>query len=192
MLMGVLYLERGGLPGNVMTLGIQLSKEAQTILNNPNAGGSSIRSEAYAMDILVKQYGAHGVQTEEEVKYYYHHWKKCDFITRFTLHDREINLGVSVTRAIFPKLTNPDDIDQYVAQLLYKKLSGLVISRAGSIDESIFEASLLFVWSPDICITNLLYATFAHKVHSSLKEDVYLLVVQASEHDLWTDFRYIK
>jgi hypothetical protein len=56
---------------------------------------------------------------------------------------------------------NPDNYDQYVANLLYKKLHGLVINR-----------SILFTWLPN-------RATF----DISLKEDV-----EANEKDLRDDF----
>jgi len=60
---------------------------------------------------------------------------------------------------------NPDNYDQYVANLLHKKLHGLVINR-----------SILFTWLPN-------RATFDFCVDISLKEDV-----EANEKDLRDDF----
>jgi len=101
----------GSLPGNIdatSTLSVHTStaparlyqykwcSEAKKILDEPNAGGSSELSEAWAMQFLHDQLGARGVVSEMEVSYWSEHWKRCDFIT--TIHD--LAVAVSVTRAM--------------------------------------------------------------------------------------------
>ena len=99
---------------------VDLSEESKIILNTPNAGGSSTRSEAYTMHFLVKNFGARDIKDEMNIKYFHEWWKKCDFITRIY----NIATGVSVTRAIFTDRYNPDDLDLKISKLLWKKLSG--------------------------------------------------------------------
>ncbi len=161
-----------------------LSPEALTILNNPNAGGSSNKSEAYAMEFLMKEYGASTIKDEMNVRYFHEWWKKCDFITKI---DNE-QIGVSVTRAIFTCRYNPDDLDLKISNLLWKKLSGLVIARAGVSDDSVFVKSMLFVWTPDRITSNLIYKTFHQYTDETLKEEVSLVIVEANVKLLMNDF----
>jgi len=153
-------------------------------LDEPNAGGNSVRSEAYAMEILSQQMEACSVFTEMEVEYYYPNWKKCDFVT--TVLDE--NVGVSVTR-VLPRLDcPPDKYDLYVAGLLYKKLYGLVVCRAGTLDKCAFSRSILFAWTPNRYVSNLLQATFEYCADPSLKEDVELYIAEADDTLLRNDF----
>ena len=163
---------------------MELSEEAKTILKTPNAGGSSTRSEAYAMEFLVKYFGAKTIKDEMNIKYYHEWWKKCDFITRIN----DVPTGVSVTRAIFTDRYNPDDLDLKISKLLWKKLSGLVIARAGTSEESVFEQCILFVWSPDKISSNIIYNTFHYITDPSLKDGIILIIVEASSKLLMWDF----
>jgi len=134
-----------------------LSYEAKKILSEPNAGGTSEYTEAYAMEILYVNLDAKSIYTEMNIKYYNEWWKKCDFITNINNQ----NIGVSVTRAIFTNKYNPDDLDYQISNLLYKKLSGLVIARAGiDSEKNSFNSSILFVWSPNRITSNIVYNTF--------------------------------
>jgi len=228
-------LGMGNSVGYKFVPGKRLSIEATQILNDPNAGGSSDHSEAYAMQILVDVFGARGVQTEMQIKYYNVWWKKCDFITWLSdsvisdsvisdsvisdsvisdsvISDSVINnnntldsvegneilngtnspttpVGVSITRAVFIDKHNPDDIDLKVAKLLTKKLSGLVVARAGTQDGSVFSRSILFVWSPSVLISKLLWHTFHYMTDDSLKSDVELIIAEyCDEMALVKDF----
>jgi hypothetical protein len=179
----------------------RLSPETQRILDEPNAGGQSIRSEALAMEFLSQVKHAKDIFTEMEIDYYYSNWKKCDFIT--TISDE--NVGVSVTRILprinldalgvrFKKEIKPHDEllyleeEDYVSQLLYKKLAGLVISRAGTLEKCAFSRSILFVWSPCRRLTELLQATFHYCTDELLKEDIELIVVESTDFILRSDF----
>lgn len=161
-----------------------LSQEAIKVLKEPNAGGQSERSEAYAMEFLSKIYGAKNIFTEMEVKYHYPHWKKCDFIT--TIEGE--NVGVSVTRILPPKKLPVNEIELYIASLLHKKLYGLVVSRAGTVENCVFSRSILFAWSPHKIITQMFKQTFEFCTHPSLKEDVTLIVVESTDLFLRKDF----
>lgn len=136
------------------------------------------------MDILSQLYKAKCIWTEMEIEYYYDNWKKCDFVT---IIGNE-NVGVSVTRVLPPVKMNPDDYDKYVAQLLYKKLHGLVVSRAGALNKAAFSRSMLFAWSPSRVVSRIIQATFDICVDETLKDDVELIIVEANEQDLRDDF----
>jgi hypothetical protein len=105
--------------------------EAMSVLTTQNAGGSSELSECISMQIMYNQFGARGVKTEMEVKYWNDHWKRCDYVTRFG--ENKHKTAVSVTRA----MTRRKDIEftrQMAGQLFVKKLSGLVSARSGMND----------------------------------------------------------
>lgn len=184
----------------------KLVKEAEAILQEPNAGGKSIRSEAYAMHLLSLLYKAETVRTEMKIKYFNEWWKKCDFITRIGT----TSYGISVTRAVFGSYNHrylPDEIDIKVANLLQKKLSGLVIARAGitinkdigsgsgngsGSDSNGFTQAILFIWSPNRLTTSLLYYTFHFLTDETLRGDVSLVIAEltenSSEAEMQSDF----
>jgi hypothetical protein len=157
-----------------------ISPETQYILDQPNAGGTSKRSEAFAMEILYREYQARGVRSENEIKYYSDRWKKCDFITRI----KGRNIGVSVARCL-PRTR--DDPPEYVKRLLYKKLYGLVVARAG-VMENTFRHSILFIWCPDLVMERMV-RRFFHRAWQSLRPCVRLITRQAPFALLLADFR---
>jgi hypothetical protein len=166
-----------------------LTDEAKKILNEPNAGGDSVRSEAYAMEVLKKHYHATDVTTEMNIVYYNPGWKKCDFLT--TISER---VGVSVTRALVDRKINPDTIDIALNSLIVKKLTGLIVSRAGVDPRQSFYKSILFVWSPDRISTNVFKCLFAKIGISNplLTQDIVLILTEVDEDYLRTDFRNVE
>ena len=162
--------------------------ETQRILEEPNAGGNSVVSEGLAMEILYRIYDAKNIYTEMEIEYYYDNWKKCDFITTI----KGENIGVSVTRILTPLMFNEDKLHMHISNLLYKKLYGLVVSRAGTLDECVFSKSILFVWSPNRVSTRIIKLLFNHCIDKSLKEDVKLIVAETNESKLRNDFSPIE
>lgn len=155
------------------------------ILSEPNAGGHSERSEALGMEILSKLYHATNIISEMKIKYFCDNWKKCDFITQI----KNEKIGVSITRILPPPKQDPDHVHLYIANLLYKKLSGLVISRSGVLDDCVFTKSMLLAWSPNRIISHLLYQTFHFFTDDILKEDVELLIIEADDDLLRNDFK---
>jgi len=76
-----------------------LTPGAQEILNDPNAGGSSIISETFAFEVLARCEGAQLLKTETEIGYIPEDSKKTDILVAFA----GTKVGVSVTRAVkFP------------------------------------------------------------------------------------------
>ncbi len=163
-----------------------LGKEAKYILNQPNAGGSSIWSEALAMEVLQRTLGCREVYSEMEIVYFNENWKKCDFITCL----RSERIGVSVTRALLigklaPK--NPDDLEICLYHFLQKKIHGLVVSRVGVDERFNFQQSVLFVWSPDRITTRLVKKLF-HQLGPELTENIFLMIAETNSKHLTLDF----
>lgn len=165
-----------------------MREESKKLLNLPNAGGSSQKSESLALEVCMNYLNSRGVQSEMEIKYFNEWWKKCDFITWFPCNlfslnnQKKVNkfysTGVSVTRAVFTNNYNPDDLDLMVSKLISKKLSGLVVARAGIREEWMFTRSMLFVWSPSHLITKLIIQTFKYGTDKSINRNVSLIIAE--------------
>ena len=104
-----------------------LCDDAQRMLNEANAGGSSERSEALAIDCLRTMFAARLRKTEMELVY-----TAGSKITDFSAELCGHVVGVSVTRAMRFRgaLTKSD-----AATLLRKKLAGIVQSSANCANE---------------------------------------------------------
>uniref|UniRef100_A0A7S1U3N9 Uncharacterized protein n=1 Tax=Phaeomonas parva TaxID=124430 RepID=A0A7S1U3N9_9STRA len=134
---------------------MSLGFEAQRIVDEPNAGGKSVVSEALSVEYFVKRFRATAIQTEMELTYWSEHWKKIDYSVVVGAQ----RVGVSVTRAMgFPTqgaFTTGD-----ARRLLKKKLYGLIVARAG-IDESCkFGVAVLHTWCQSARIAKLLQEAF--------------------------------
>lgn len=184
--------------------------EGITVKTDQNAGGGSQGSEGKAMDLLVDLYKAKGVWTEMNIRYFMDGWKKADFITSIDSQ----NVAVSVTRVVqrpFPKKFkkkrdvvhyDPDKLDVFISNLLYKKLYGMVVSRAGllgvypnsfkdrtQIQNLSVDRSILFIWTCDDESTNLVENTFLYNTPKEFKEDVQLIIAQSDYESVRSDFK---
>lgn len=141
---------------------VVISPDASRVLNNPNAGGNSILSEALACDILGRLHGATNVHTEMEVNYIYSNWKICDF----TIDIYENRVGISVTRAMNYKDPAAYTLDD-AKTLLRKKTNGLILARDNATYIDTFYTSILFIWCQTTRIAELLC-----EAYMSLNEDL--------------------
>lgn len=172
---GVLILIRKGLV-NLNSL----TPDAQRILNEPNAGGSSKYSEALAMEILVRYFDLRCWKTEMEVEYLWENWKRCDFLVK------EISghvIGVSITRALIPSRHSYESSKEYLQFFLNRKIQDLIISRSGTIPS--YSYLCLMIWSPNSEITQVLM-----QIYQSIQQWVYLVIMEAGEEDIRTDFHH--
>jgi len=99
----------------------------------PNAGGSSIYSEALAYQILEAKYGHKLYQTECQVQYSPLGGRMVDMVTIY----KDKYIGVSVTRMF------DYSIDFSIKELLEKKIKGL-LDATRNIDY--ISSRILFVW----------------------------------------------
>jgi hypothetical protein len=121
----------------------RLTPGAQTILATPNAGGSSVVSEAFAMEVLALCEGASLVKTETEITYDPPTSKKTDILVNVD----GSQLGVSVTRAV----SFPRDGGYPVSQafsLLDGKLSDILVSSQNVVapDNWVKQALVVMAW----------------------------------------------
>ena len=114
---------------------------ARKIYCEPNAGGKSINSEAFSVNVLNELYGITDILSEMEVEYIWYNYKKCDYIC--TIFGQRV--GVSVTRAMGypdPSHFTVEDADR----LLTKKINGLLVAREGVLTKYDFDKCILHMW----------------------------------------------
>ena len=98
------------------------SPQVRRILEEPNAGGNSSRSEAISMHMLENAFSAVLEATETDITYF-----RKTSITDYCVSIQGIKYGVSVTRAIkFGTRHNYTEAD--AERLLIKKLRGVLTS----------------------------------------------------------------
>ena len=119
---------------------MQLSFEAKLILNTPNAGGSSIESEALSFELLKKYLNARLLKTECEVCYFPQGGCITDYVV--SMFDTNTIVGVSVTRAMKHDGSMFDVSD--AMRLLTKKLRCVSQSTRNSMLK--WHKQILHVW----------------------------------------------
>jgi hypothetical protein len=116
-----------------------LGTGARRILTTPNAGGSSIWSEALSFELLYRLVGATLVKTEMELTYS----RRGSPITDYACQVAKATVGVSVTRAMAFK--RPFE-KQDATRLLIKKLKGINMSST-TVTNCTFARQILHVWT---------------------------------------------
>jgi len=159
---------------------VPLSKGAQRILLEENAGGQSEVSEAFSFEVLRKCFGAHLLKTEMSIGYWWPHWKKTDYSCTI----ENIKLGVSVTRAMKYNavFTRSDG-----RALLRKKLFGINESSLGVLERDEWQRQILHIWATDEYVEEILHELFLEMVFTEpeLVQNTVLLVTVASEEMWW-------
>jgi len=118
-----------------------LSLDAQRMLLEDNAGGSSRVSEAMSFEVLHRAFGAQLLKLELELRY----WPPNGSITDYSIDIDGVQLGVSVTRAM-GKPGVRFGVDAAEA-LLRKKLGGVIRSSQTCLDD--LEKQILHIWVQD-------------------------------------------
>lgn len=134
---------------------ITLGADAHQIVDEPNAGGASVVSEALSAEYMCRMFNATGVVTEMQIPYFSPHWKKVDYL--INIHNERV--GVSVTRAMgypSPGAFTVEDAER----LCRKKLNGLVIARAGIVPTVGYCRSILHCWCQTATIAHLMANAF--------------------------------
>lgn len=124
---------------------VRWSPDAEKMLQLPNAGGSSLLSEALALELLARSFGASLERTEMQLEYAAGS-KMTDFAV--TLYGG-YPLGVSVTRAYKWRggTQEPSGLNvQEAEQLLVKKLTGINTSSR-NVKNFRWNKQLLCVWA---------------------------------------------
>jgi hypothetical protein len=156
-----------------------VSKGAEKIYKEPNAGGSSVNSEALSADLFHSLFNVTNIITEMEIDYEVMNWKKCDYLMDVSGE----TFGVSVTRAM--KYPSPNLYDYEDAELLLsRKLSGLVVARSGIVNEDYnFTKSILHIWCQTQKIAEIVSDVYNCLDEASKDNIIVMLTVSAPQCD---------
>lgn len=163
-------------PTKLRLLRASLSAGASTILTEPNAGGSSVNSEALSMEVLHSMLRAELLLTETEVEY-----EPGSAIADFVVTVRGRRVGVSVTRA----MKYLGGSEAYTAEdanhLLVKKLSGMVRAGEGAVEEHAWSVALLHIFAASDGIADMLKRQLALLPSELWQRCIVLCTVAATE-----------
>ena len=140
---------------------MMISKSAQRLRDEPNAGGNSVISEVLSFDFLNKAFQAELLKTEMEVCYFPEGGSITDYVCQ--IFDKKV--GVSVTRAMKYRAEYCDEDAQ---RLLNKKLGGVNQSTRNSLEK--WTKQILHIWVPNSHTANILamvYLQLPHEVRSN-------------------------
>jgi len=147
-----------------------LCNDAQRVLTEENAGGSSYISEAMSMELLHRAFGALLHKTELELMYF----PSDSAITDFSiLMPGGVQAGVSVTRALQPPHAPRFGVEQ-AQVLLRKKLKGVLRSTEACINAD-FTKQILHIWSESRRTTEALAEAYA-SLEPELTADTVVLI----------------
>jgi len=147
-----------------------LCEDAQRILTEDNAGGSSSISEAMSLELLQRAFGAALHKTELELTYF----PSDSAITDFSIvMPGGVQAGVSVTRALQPPNAPQYGVDA-AAGLLRKKLSGVLASTQAVVNAD-FRKQILHVWAESARIAEVLQQAYA-TLEPQLTADTVVLI----------------
>lgn len=149
---------------------LKLSYGAKKLLNTPNAGGSSIISEALSLEFISRSFGAQLLKTEMEVSYWPTGGSITDYVAK--IYDRVI--GVSVTRAM--KYDGNFSIDDAI-RLLKKKLCGVIQSTANN--QEGWLKQILHIWATSTETANCVLRAW-NLLDDSFRSDTVVLVTICS------------
>jgi len=140
---------------------IPLCKNANRILNEENAGGSSALSEAFSYEIISKSLKNITLyKTEMQIRYVWNAWKKTDYIVFVKNNNGEnVKCAVSVTRAM-KYLPNTKYTINDALHLLNKKLHTANESFKGVLLEDEWQTQILHVFCQTIDIAKTICQTF--------------------------------
>jgi hypothetical protein len=122
-----------------------LTMGGQEIIDDGNAGGSSVLSEVFSFEVLQRCEGATLLKTETEIEY-----KMQGKITDLLVQIDGVKIGVSVTRAVkFPR----DQVTMFeysrARTLLEKKLGDVLLSSANVAMGDLWSKQILHVLAYD-------------------------------------------
>mmetsp|Transcript_2582 Transcript_2582/g.5237 ORF Transcript_2582/g.5237 Transcript_2582/m.5237 type:complete len:253 (+) Transcript_2582:148-906(+) len=167
----------------------RLGADAHQIVDEPNAGGASVVSEALSAEYMCRRFNATGIVTEMQIPYFSPDWKKVDYLT--TIYNERV--GVSVTRAMgypSPSVFTEED----AVRLCKKKLTGLVVARSGIVPSVGYSRSILHCWCQDRRIAELMAEAFRafiadanEEARASFNNIVVLLTVAEQTTEIFTE-----
>eukprot|EP00761_Pharyngomonas_kirbyi_P006922 gb/GECH01006931.1/.p1 GENE.gb/GECH01006931.1/~~gb/GECH01006931.1/.p1 ORF type:complete len:186 (+),score=38.43 gb/GECH01006931.1/:1-558(+) len=157
---------------------LPMNREAQMMLNEPNAGGASTISEVLSLLTLRKLVRARLLNTEMGIIYFPFGSKKTDYsIVAQGRNGITHRLGVSVTRAMHFR-GNAFFTREHARSLLIKKLFGIIVSTENVVDRHRWEKQILHIWAPTKRIAKMVRAEYRH-LKSDIRSNTIVIVTVA-------------
>jgi len=161
---------------------IKFNEQAQRILDEPNAGGNSEKSEAMSFEVMRLCFGAKLLKTEMGIQYMWGEWsKRTDYLAQ--IFGRKI--GVSVTRAYkhHGEFAAADALT-----LLYKKLKGVNLSSKDVIEPDTWMKQVLHVFATESYIAEVLVREYAKLSHELTSNTIVLITVAEGANWIMTNW----
>jgi len=156
-----------------------LTEGGREVLQDGNAGGSSLLSEVFAFEVLKRCESATLLKTETEIAIRDPQGPLTDLLVEL---DGKM-IGVSVTRAIAFPFQDPYTQEQARA-LLEQKLQGVLDSSANVAEEDRWEKQILFVMAFSEEHVRALEAAYT-EVSTALKSDTVIVVTESRGDDIF-------
>lgn len=157
-----------------------LCADAFRVLEEENAGGSSLISESMSMELLARAFGAKLLKTEMQLRYFPTNSAMTDFSIEFD----GVVLGVSVTRAISHPAT-PLTLENAV-RLLEKKLSGVLRSTATCYNAG-WNKQILHIWARSPRVVRVLEQAYASLAPELIANTLCLVTLCNGLPELFTE-----
>jgi len=160
---------------------IALCPGAVRIKTLPNAGGTSVNSEALSFEVLRRMFNARLHATEMELQY----WPENSKITDYSVVIQQRKFGVSVTRAM--KFGGGLFTEEDATRLLTKKLFGVVESTKAVIAPFKWKKQILHVWAQTNQIAAMLRTVYDTLIPTEMRSNTVVVVTVATNAD-WVFF----
>ncbi|TNE86025.1 MAG: hypothetical protein EP330_24125 [Deltaproteobacteria bacterium] len=154
-----------------------LTLEGQEVIADGNLGGSSLESEAIAMDLLVRCELAELLATEAEIAYIDAGGKKTDILVSVD----STAVGVSVTRAFHFPPENPYT-EAEATTLLQGKLEDVLLSSANAAPSNAWTRSVLSVVAWDAQYADMVVAAWGG-LDASVRDSTIIVLTETHGDD---------
>jgi hypothetical protein len=158
-----------------------LGEGATKILNTPNAGGNSIWSEVFSLEVLEDVFGVKLLKTEMEIEY-----KTTSKITDYLADIDGEAVGVSVSRIInfrdLKKKYKGIFTIEELRGLLYKKLYGVIASTAAASKTNKWTKQILHIWTTSAFVTEKVVEEY-YKIDPCYRSNTCVVVTTAENGD---------
>eukprot|EP00698_Gefionella_okellyi_P004191 TRINITY_DN13907_c0_g1_i1.p1 TRINITY_DN13907_c0_g1~~TRINITY_DN13907_c0_g1_i1.p1 ORF type:complete len:288 (+),score=43.79 TRINITY_DN13907_c0_g1_i1:564-1427(+) len=155
---------------------MDLCEGARRIIDEPNAGGNSLWSEALSLEILHRMFGATLDKTEMQIRYVPRGSKKTDYSCIINGQ----RLGVSVTRAYkYRGVYTAED----ARLLLHKKLYGVLASSQNVVKRDRWRKQILHVWAQSVHVAGVVMSEY-QRMDSYLRSNT-VVIITISHNANW-------
>jgi len=155
---------------------LRLGAGARRIQDTPNAGGTSVWSEALSFELMEALFAARLTHTEMEIEYFPMGGSITDYSCEIMGH----RVGVSVTRAM--KFGSNVMTTAEATTLLTKKLSGINTSSRLVLKKQRWEKQILHIWAASAEIADAVSEAW-HALSDELRSNTIVMMTIADDAD---------